>query len=672
MRLILSALLLVFAGVSAVGAQSYADCKIAWSAYSVSPDGTSQSSPPDPRAFAEAGPKVLLALTIGVPKGSYLYGPESVEGIPTSVKARFRHLGAMPMEEASAFVGMDRDALPLPMRAPAATPKKDTPFASVALPGLSATNPPLYPGPVTFWTEFPAPAGLAGVAVRAEFSGLLCSERNCMPVSDSLSLLFSAKDAEALPVAAAQGWWADYKRGVDVLVLTGIRERDASQKDRPAPEAFFSGGSDISGLTAASPDIGVRRDAPVFSGLEPVFFHPEQEIGFLGEALLFGLLAGMMLNLMPCVLPVVSLKFGALLAIFSMTDRKAQARAFRVDCLFFAAGIMAWFGVLALLLGVAGWAWGEIFQQPLVIAILALTLFVLGLSLFGVFHLPVFDLRVRSGSHTHWRSFTGGLLATLLATPCSGPLLGGVLAFAVRQPLPSLLLSVASVGLGMASPYLLIAAHPRLAHLFPRPGAWTLRLEQLTGFFLMGSVVYLGSLLPEDWGPAFLVCLFALALAAWLWGQIGHPGADRARRVAARVCALSVLALAVFFAFGSSGRDQNWERFEPELFFSVLGKEPLLLDFTADWCPSCKAMEYTTLRKSRMEDLRNRYKVRTIKVDLTRDADTGRDLLHALQSASIPVLALFPKGEGARRPVVLRDMVTPGQLEAAAQSVYGD
>ncbi|MDR3175594.1 MAG: thioredoxin family protein [Desulfovibrio sp.] len=670
MRLVLSVLLLVFAGVNVGGAQPYADCKITWQAYAVVRDETPQSALSDPRA--SAGAKLLLALTLAVPEGSYLYGPESVEGIPTSVRARFRHLEAMPMEEASAFAGMDREALSLPVRAPAATPKKDTPFASVALPGLSATNPPLYPGPVTFWTEFPAPAGLAGAAVRAEFSGLLCSERNCTPVSDSLSLLFSAKDAEALPAAAAQGWWADYKRGADVFVPAGTGERDASRKDIQTPDAFFSGGSAVSGLPAASQDAGGSRDVPVFSGLEPIFFHPEQEIGFLGEALFFGLLAGLVLNLMPCVLPVISLKFSALLAVFSMTDRRAQARAFRVGCLFFAAGIMAWFGVLALLLGVAGWAWGEIFQLPLVVALLALTLFALGLSLFGVFHLPVFDLRVRNGSHPYWQSFAGGLLATLLATPCSGPLLGGVLAFAVRQPLPSLLLAVASVGLGMASPYLLMAAHPRLAHLFPRPGAWTLRLEQLAGFFLMGSVVYLGTLLPEDWGPAFLVCLFALALAAWLWGQVGRPGAGRAGRIAARICALCVLALAVFFALGSGGRDQTWERFEPELFFSVLGKEPLLLDFTADWCPSCKAMEYTTLRKSRMEDLRNRYKVRTIKVDLTRDADAGRDLLKALQSASIPVLALFPKGEGARRPVLLRDIVTPGQLDAAAQSVYVD
>ncbi|MDR2801559.1 MAG: hypothetical protein LBB52_09915, partial [Desulfovibrio sp.] len=368
MRFILSVLLLVFAGVSNGGAQPYADCKLTWRAYSVSPAEISQSTSPDSRAGA--GRTILLALTLVVPEGSYLYGPESVEGIPTSVRARFRYFEAMPMEEAFAFAGVNSEALPLPVRAPTATPKKDTPFASVALPGLSATNPPLYPGPVTFWVEFPAPVGLAGAAIRAEFSGLLCSERNCTPVSDSLSLLFSAKDADALPAAAAQVWWADYKRGTDVFVPAGTGEGGASRKDRPDPDNFISGGSGVPGLAVVSRDTGVRRGPSVFSDLEPVFFHPEQEIGFLGEALLFGLLAGMMLNLMPCVLPVVSLKFSALLAVFSMTDRKAQARAFRVGCLFFAAGIMAWFGVLALLLGVAGWAWGEIFQQPLVIALL--------------------------------------------------------------------------------------------------------------------------------------------------------------------------------------------------------------------------------------------------------------------------------------------------------------
>jgi thiol:disulfide interchange protein DsbD len=297
-------------------------------------------------------------------------------------------------------------------------------------------------------------------------------------------------------------------------------------------------------------------------------------------------------------------------------------------------------------------------------------LFVLGLSLFGVFSLPIFDLKISSDSHPHWQSFASGLLATLLATPCSGPLLGGVLAWAIRQPLPVLALTVVSVGIGMAMPYGVLAFNPRLIHLLPRPGTWTNRLEQLLGFFLMGSVAYLATLLPGEWVPAFLFNLLAVALAAWLWGQIGHLRASRLRRGLSRVIAVSVVVLAAWWGTASIHPDSTWESFDPEKFTASLGKEPLLLEFTADWCPSCKAVEHTTLTKKRMEALRKKYNVRTIRVDLTRDSGVGKELLKALNSTSIPVLALFPVGKNARQPLVVRDLVTPTQLKEAASRAY--
>ena len=209
-------------------------------------------------------------------------------------------------------------------------------------------------------------------------------------------------------------------------------------------------------------------------------------------------------------------------------------------------------------------------------------------------------------------------------------------------------------------------------HLLPRPGTWTIRLEQLLGFFLMGSVVYLATLLPGEWIPAFLFNLFAMALAAWLWGQIGHLRASRLRRGLSRVIAVAVVTLAAWWGSASIHPDTTWESFDPENFTASLGKEPLLLEFTADWCPSCKAIEHTTLTKKRMADLRKKYNVRTIKVDLTRDAGAGKELLKALNSTSIPVLALFPKGESARQPLVLRDLVTPKQLKEAASRAFSE
>jgi thiol:disulfide interchange protein DsbD len=139
------------------------------------------------------------------------------------------------------------------------------------------------------------------------------------------------------------------------------------------------------------------------------------------------------------------------------------------------------------------------------------------------------------------------------------------------------------------------------------------------------------------------------------------------------VLAVAVVLLSVWWGSYAIRTDTAWESFDPQIFAELLGKEPLLLEFTADWCPSCKVLEYTTLNETRMADLRRRYNVRTIRVDLTRDegaARYGKELLKALGSSSIPLLALFPVGENARQPVVLRDLITPAQLEEAAAATF--
>lgn len=612
--------------------------------------------------------RLLLALTIVPRQGEYLYGPESEEGLPTRMDVTSAELSAFPMKALTsreiAGLMLERGDI-APVRAPSPVLKKDTPFASPpTADGGDDGELPIYSGPVTFWAEIPVSVtGFGGVAVQAVLSGLLCSPVSCTPASGELNLAWSALELKVFPLAEEQPWWRQYSEGGDVYIAPPDRTLPVR-----APESAPKPPGDASSQT--SPQESARYSALV-STLEPSFFIPSLEVQYLGEALLFGLLAGLLLNLMPCVLPVVSLKFSALMAVTAMTDKQEQARCFRNHCLIFAAGIMAWFVILAFLLGVAGWAWGELFQQPVIIIGLGLILFLLGLSLFGVYSLPILNLKIASDSHPHWQSFASGMLATLLATPCSGPLLGGVLAWAIRQPLPVLGMAVTSVGLGMALPYCILAFSPKLVHLLPRPGTWTIRLEQLLGFFLMGSVVYLTTLLPENWVPAFLFTLFAVALAAWLWGQIGHLGASRTRRAISRVAAVCVLLSAGWLAYVSINPDNTWEPFDPETFAETLGNEPLLLDFTADWCPSCKALEHTTLSKPRMDDLRRKYNVRTIRVDLTRDADAGNALLRALDSTSIPVLALFPKGDKAKQPVVLRDLVTPKQLEDAASATYG-
>ncbi|MDR1945696.1 MAG: thioredoxin family protein [Desulfovibrio sp.] len=635
------------------------------------PSAASPTARPDRTG---AGPSVLLALTLVPPADSYLYGSESEEGLPTSVQASVQAAAAFPMRgprpsiPAPGRAGLSgtADEESLPVRAPPATPKKETRFASLRFPGMEGDNPPVYAGPVTFWTQFPAPEGLGGSSLRVNISGLLCSERNCTPVSVSLNLDFSARDVSMLPRAEDEAWLEDFEAGESVLIPP------PSGTLHTTADPAFAGGSDLGAFVAPGGTTEGATAGGRFASLQPVPFRTETEITSLGEALFFGLLAGLILNLMPCVLPVISLKFSALLAVSAMDDKKERSRAFREHCLLFAAGILTWFCVLALLFGGAGRLWGDLFQQPAVPAALGLILFLLALSLFGVFYLPVLNLRVGGEGHPRRQAFVGGMLATLLATPCSGPLLGGVLAWAVNRPLSLLVPAVFSVGLGMALPYLLLSLRPGLVHLLPRPGPWTLRLEQLLGFLLMGSVVYISTLLPEHWVAPFLYNLLAVAAAAWLWGSIGHLRAGRVRRIAARGSACALLILSIVWGLNSLAPDRTWEKFDADRFLAALGKDPMLLDFTADWCPNCKALEYATLSPGRMEDLRKRYNVRTIKVDLTRDAEAGNELLKALHSGSIPVIALFPAGEKAARPVVLRDLVTPGQLGEAARAVFAE
>lgn len=615
---------------------------------------------------------LLLALTFVPPEGSYLYGPKaSGEGLPTALEVVCAPLPAFPIDtvgpgEIDAMI--DFGGVSRPVKAPAPTPKKKTPFASVILSGGKAGNPLIYPGPITFWVELPpAPSSLGGLAVRAVLSGLSCSAGSCLPVSARAEFVLSAREIGALAPAEQQSWWKDWNKGKDVLI-------PPPEGAAPAPgdgaDPAFSIGNSIDG-SEPQPQINAPRGyAEMFANLEPVFSKPENEVSYLGQALFFGLIAGLLLNLMPCVLPVVSLKFSVLLAVSSMTDKQAQARAFRAHCLLFALGIMTWFFILGILLGGAGWAWGELFQKPVVLVVLGVVLFLLALSLFGVFSLPVLNLKAASNANPRWQAFIGGLLATILATPCSGPLLGGVLAWAIRQQWAALVLTVASIGLGMSLPYILMAVNPRLVHLLPRPGTWTLRLEQFLGFFLMGSVLYMAILLPGEWLPAFLGVLFAVAVAAWLWGQIGHPGAGSTQRFLARGAAILLVALAAWWGGSSVRPDLTWEAFDAETFTQTLGKEPMLVEFTADWCPSCKALEHTTLSQERMALLRRRYGARTIRVDLTRANPAGEALLKALNSTSIPVLALFPQGEEAGTPLVLRDIVTPSQLEEAAARAW--
>ena len=484
-----------------------------------------------------------------------------------------------------------------------------------------------------------------GFGVEARVSLLACSDTSCWPVS--LEDSFSSRQAPNPPRADSRPWWP---------LLDGLvnSSRGGVQATTGEPE----------------PRPGETPSDWVFTPRSP---HPALEVDNILKALPLALLAGFLLNLMPCVLPVACLKLSGLLATCHGSGDCDRHAVIREHNIFFAAGVVLYFCVLALILGLAGLAWGQLFQQPGLILGAAVVLFALGLSLFGVFHLPVVDMKFSShpGRNPKAQALATGFLATLLATPCSGPFLGGVLAWTLMQPVPVVIAVFVGIGVGMASPYLLLALRPGLVRFVPRPGDWMTRLEKLAGFVIMATVLYFLSILPSGLLLPALAALLATALACHVWGAWTSLSQSAVTRWSIRTAALALAVSACVWALAPSApRDAGWTTFTPAAFGKALGQEYLLLDFTADWCPTCKALEKTVLTPGALSSLRERFGFTAMRVDLTREDPAAMALLRSLGSASIPVAALFPKGEGAHSPVVLRDIFTSAQLERAMREAF--
>jgi thiol:disulfide interchange protein DsbD len=367
-----------------------------------------------------------------------------------------------------------------------------------------------------------------------------------------------------------------------------------------------------------------------------------------------------------------------------------RLRRFREHNLLFAAGVLSWFALLAGAVSLFGLTWGGLFQYAGPVAVLAGLTGLLGVSMLNLCTLPVIDLkfgpprseRGASPSSPRLQSYAAGMTATLLATPCSGPLLGGVLAWSASRPPLTVLLVFLGVGCGMALPYLLFAARPSAVALLPRPGPWLVWLERSVGLFLLATTLWLLVLLPRATAFALAAALLILAAALFVrrtWRHDWRTGRSALAALALILfCGWAALwPLAGWLLDGLAGPDEPseleavWEPFAAATFAQTLGQKPVLLEFTADWCPNCKALELTTLSPERLNDWKRRYGLRLFRVDMTR-SDPGRDaLLRALGSISIPLTAVFPAGTNARRPFVLRDLYTPGGLEKVLAGLDG-
>ena len=511
-------------------------------------------------------------------------------------------------------------------------------------------------------------------AVTLDISLLACSDQHCLPVHTRILLPTAPPE---LSNAAIQPWFNTFLSSKacceeapapqDVPGLPSRQDDESPQKYAnllpEAPTSVFQKKVPRNSEPAV-PLPSAEIETAEGWDLTPQHLEGSFQIDGWPRAVGLGLLAGLLLNFMPCVLPVLTMKFSMLLD--AEEDFEKRRRSIREHTLFFAAGIVVWFTLLAVISGLTGILWGQLFQSSEAIFLMLLIVFCMGLSMFDVFHLPVLDLQSHHSSSPRMQAFSTGMFTTLLATPCSGPLLGGVLAWGITKPLPVLMTIFAATGVGMAAPYVALACYPRLIRFLPKPGAWLSVLERVLGFLLMATAIYLFSLLPPALHVKTLITLLVAATSAWMWGRWGSLRGSITRRMFLGVFAFGAIFLSGFWAFLPAQKEiVPWVEFSEESFRADLGKKAMIVEFTADWCPTCKVLERTTLAAPNLLPILDQYSVTAVKVDMTFKNDAHQSLLRALNSASIPLLAVFPAGEGAKRPVILRDIYTTTDLHLA-------
>jgi thiol:disulfide interchange protein DsbD len=419
-------------------------------------------------------------------------------------------------------------------------------------------------------------------------------------------------------------------------------------------------------------------------------------------SLLFAFLGGLLLNLMPCVFPVLSLKVLGF-AEHAGEDSGSPAKQGAA----FAAGVLVSFWVLgALLLALRaageGVGWGFQLQSPLFVGLMAVLFFLLGLTLLGVFEIGLSLTRLagldpaadRTRSSGLGRSLFSGVLATVVATPCTAPFMGAALGWAVLQPPIETMLVFTALGAGMALPYVILSLSPALIDRLPAPGPWMETLKQLLAFPLLGTVVWLAWVFGLQTGvdglTGLLITLLLIGLLAWTINWRRGIGRRAGARLAAGLISVGIAALAVVTLIRASGRTPadaaivervspadlasgdevlRWADWSPGVEAEIRNAgRPLLVDFTAAWCLSCKVNERLVLNTTEVGEAFEEHGVALLKADWTRRDPAITRALADLGRNSVPVYALYPPGEGD--PVLLPSVLTKEiVLEALATHV---
>ena len=380
------------------------------------------------------------------------------------------------------------------------------------------------------------------------------------------------------------------------------------------------------------------------------------------KPILLGLIAGFLLNLMPCVLPVIPLKVLSLIQQ-SQLDAESGDRFKAVKLsLVFSAGILIVFMGLAIIMSVFKILYGQQFQSEAFKFVMLMIIFILGLSMLGLFEivLPGKVTNIQIVRKGYLGALGMGVLATLLATPCSAPLLGPVLAWSLSKTTAVTVMVFIVVGIGMASPYVILTAFPKLLQKIPKAGNWMIRLKEGLGFVMLGVAVYLIFLFPPKWQLPLIIFCLLMALTAWLGMQVVNYASSTRQKLWARGAALIILVLGIGYLHQAVKETKAFEYEEYSLARLIEYNQQghnVMVEFTADWCPNCKYVEITVLRRDKFKKKLAATNTKLMIADWTLRDPVTKKLLDKLGASGIPFTAVFP-GKDYLRPIVLRDIYT--------------
>jgi suppressor for copper-sensitivity B len=408
--------------------------------------------------------------------------------------------------------------------------------------------------------------------------------------------------------------------------------------------------------------------------------------GGLGAMLLIALLGGLILNLMPCVLPVLSLKLLAVIG-HGGGERAAVRRSFLAT----AAGIVVAFLVLALALAAlrasgAAIGWGIQFQQPLFLLAMAAVVTLFAANLAGWFEIPLpqwignrFVTERPEGRNGLAGAFGTGLLATLLATPCSAPFVGTAVGFALARGTGEIVTIFAAMGIGLALPYLLVALKPRLATALPRPGPWMVWLRRLLALALIGTAIWLLSVAAANLGIAAAAIsaalLAAMLLLLWLNPRLA-PGLQRALPVAILLLIVGALAPVLWRdegagpPAGAAIAEAFWRPFDQPAIATLVGEgRTVFVDVTADWCITCEVNKRLVLRRDPVAARLSDPALVAMQADWTRPDDGIAAYLASFGRYGIPFNVVY--GPAAPDGIVLPELLDRDSVLEALERARG-